>query len=172
MQRYLPFLPIILIIIIISHFHLTHADNTDVIKNLEERLLFASKLLGASDFMKSTETVNCPCEKYCTGQCFSSGCIVCTASTWNFPGGESLCYSPGPLGSGLLCQVNRTSGKPTENPCCNSPKIKSTCTLDGNSCCASGDCSTCPSYKQVEIFPSLKGVKRQWNNQTSECTDV
>ena len=54
MQRYLPFLPIILIIII-SHFHLTHADNTDVIKNLEERLLFASKLLGASDFMKSTE---------------------------------------------------------------------------------------------------------------------
>ena len=147
--------------------------DTNVIKELEARLAFAGKLVGESDFIYGTsEKVNCPCEKYCTGQCFSSGCIVCTASTWSFPGGEKECFSPGPLGSGLLCEVNRTTGKATETPCCNSPKIKSTCSLDINSCCSNGDCSTCPSYKQMNIFPSLKGTKRRWNTISSECTDI
>ena len=145
----------------------------NITKELEDRLAFAGKLLGESDFIYGiAEKVSCPCEKYCTGQCFSSGCIVCTASTWSFPGGESECFSPGPLGSGLLCEVNRTTGKATEIPCCNSPKIKSTCSLVANSCCSSGDCSTCPSYKQMNIFPSLEGTKRQWNNNSNECTDI
>ena len=148
--------------------------DSDIIQQLEARLSFAGQLLGQSEFIfKKQPPVACPCEKYCTGQCFSTGCIVCSASTWNFPGGEDECYSPGPLGNGLLCEVNRTTGLPTEIPCCNPPGSQaSTCTLQPNSCCETGDCSKCPSYKQDKIFESLKGTKRKWNNETNECVDI
>eukprot|EP00547_Thalassionema_nitzschioides_P014860 CAMPEP_0194248952 /NCGR_PEP_ID=MMETSP0158-20130606/19476_1 /TAXON_ID=33649 /ORGANISM="Thalassionema nitzschioides, Strain L26-B" /LENGTH=72 /DNA_ID=CAMNT_0038985377 /DNA_START=82 /DNA_END=296 /DNA_ORIENTATION=+ len=62
----------------------TEDHHSDVIiKDLEARLLFASQLLGASDFRDATESVvHCPCQKYCMGQCFSSGCMPCATSTW------------------------------------------------------------------------------------------
>ena len=150
-------------------------EDSNIIQQLEARLSFAGQLLGQSEFIikKQGSVVECPCEKYCTGQCFSTGCIVCNASTWNFPGGEDECYSPGPLGNGLLCEVNRTTGMPTEIPCCNPPGTQaSTCTLEPNSCCETGDCSKCPSYKQDAIFKTLKGRKRKWNSTTNVCVDI
>ena len=70
-------------------------EDSNIIQQLEARLSFARQLLGQSEFIikKQGSVVECPCEKYCTGQCFSTGCIVCSASTWNFPGGEDECYS-------------------------------------------------------------------------------
>ena len=118
-----------------------------VVVELRARLLSASAVLAAAAGVKGP--VACTCASYCTGQCFAAACAPCTADTWSFPGGASLCFDPGPLGNGLLCQVagpstNRTT---TKNACC---------TTGGASpdlCASGGHGALCPCRKPGVPLP-------------------
>ena len=129
-----------------------------VVAELRARLLSASAVLAAAAGVEGP--VACTCASYCTGQCFAAACAPCTADTWSFPGGASLCFDPGPLGNGLLCQVagpstNRTT---TKNACCTAGGAA--CALPAGSCCGSGSCRSCPSYPPPPtIFESLNRTR-------------
>ena len=148
---------------------LSHAQSeASVTTLLRAKLLLASRLLASSSPLLSPDfPLNCSCEGYCTGQCFAMRCAPCNASTFSFPGGEGLCEDVGPLGTGLLCHVER-NGTLTTSPCCTSHGP--TCWLPVDSCCSFGDCSTCPPYPMViGLFPPLK---RRFVNSSSECLEV
>ena len=139
-------------------------DNTIDIEALQNRLAEASHLLRYSQFIMTQQSsspllesfkheqqssiitsINCSCHDYCIGNCFSLMCAPCSPSAFSWPGGQELCYHPGPLGTGLLCHVDRASNTVTENACCT--RDGPTCFLPRNSCCEKGDCSTCPHKK-------------------------
>lgn len=141
-----------------------------IINALRKRLQEASDLIGVARPIAANEQLKrvCPCEDYCTGRCFSIMCAPCDPSAFSFPGGESLCLSVGPLGTGLLCHVDRLSGNVTENACCS--ESGPTCWLPSGSCCASGDCTTCPTHQYPNnltlLYPPLTRV---FDNTTSTC---
>ena len=78
-----------------------------VVAELRARLLSASAVLAAAAGVEGP--IACTSASYCTGQCFAAACAPCTADTMSFPGGAPLCFDPGPLGNGLLCQVAGSS---------------------------------------------------------------
>lgn len=140
-------------------------------ENLRTMLRLSAAQLARSQFLDiDADPIMCSCEHYCSGKCFASSCASCPPSTWSFPGGEELCYDPGPLGTGLLCQVNPSTGSVSETACCtvHGP----TCTLDKGSCCASGDCTTCPVFpSRTPLFPQLDTVgARYFNSTTNTCS--
>jgi hypothetical protein len=129
-----------------------------IIENLLQRTALVSKmLLGPA--------VNCSCSDYCQGNCFAFGCALCDPSAFSFPGGESLCLAPGPLGCGLLCRVDHATRLVTEHACCNVNGPQ--CYLPANSCCSDGGCSTCPApppprpdeLPSDEIYPMLNSSR-------------
>ena len=129
----------------------------------ESAVLFSR--IGLAGQPCAGEAVSCSCEGYCSGSCFAPGCAGCPAATWSFPGGESMCLDPGPLGSGLLCTLN-AQGTATQDACCSVGGKH--CALPTGSCCASGDCSACPPPQTKRLFPPLN-ASRFWNGTTSTC---
>ena len=132
-------------------------SNSDVVKErLRERLAVVSKLLTQSGFLAKQGPVACSCSDYCSGQCFAPSCAPCPPSTWSFPGGQDLCFDPGPLGTGLLCKVDPASGRVTSNACCTADGPA--CVLPTSACCSTGDCSSCPpppAPTTAHLFPAL-----------------
>lgn len=126
-----------------------------IIEALRKRLITVSGLLRNTRPLSSSDTYKqqCSCEDYCTGRCFSMMCSPCSPDAFSFPGGEGLCLNVGPLGTGLLCHVDPTSGNITENACCN--EEGPTCWLPQGSCCADGDCGTCPTSHYANNLTSL-----------------
>jgi hypothetical protein len=144
---------------------------TVVIDALRKRLVEVSNLLRDTRPLSPSETfkLGCSCEDYCTGRCFSMMCSPCAPSIFSFPGGESLCLSVGPLGTGLLCHVDPRSGNITDNACCN--EEGPTCWLPQDSCCASGDCSTCPTSHYANNLTNLyPPLQRVFVNSTCKST--
>jgi len=135
---------------------------------LRARLENAQALLARSEFLPNKAVpVQCSCQNYCQGACFSSGCDTCRPSTWNYPGGEAQCKDPGPLGTGLLCTVNQTTGAVEDEACCGG--ASPACQLPKGSCCSSGGCSSCPKFPRLPpLFPSLRKMRR-WDNTTNTC---
>lgn len=138
------------------------SPNAAVIDSLLTKSALISHMLGAPQI-----SVNCSCSDYCAGNCFtlSGGCALCEPSAFSWPGGQSLCFAPGPLGCGLLCKVG-PSGVVTQDACCNINGPS--CYLPPNSCCSGGDCSTCKApppdprpghLPSSEIFPPLNGSR-------------
>jgi hypothetical protein len=126
-----------------------------VLEVLRAKLKEAGDILTRSAFVVGQPPLRCPCEDYCTGRCFAPQCRPCDASTWSFPGGESFCVNPFPLGEGLLCGIDPHTGNTTSDACC---RVNGTsCQLDPTSCCADGGCSRCPSYppQLKALFPPL-----------------
>lgn len=120
-------------------------DGSSIIEELRRDLLLAQRLLGDAEARGGNHTsypLHCSCEQYCQARCFSIGCIPCDASAFSFPGGESLCLSPGPLGGGLLCQQDG------QTPCC---------TPSGPTCWLPSDCSDCSKYPPAPegLFPKI-----------------
>ena len=116
-----------------------------VLDTLRRDLLLAQRLLAASAVKGPNHSfypLQCTCEDYCGARCFSIGCVPCTPSAFSFPGGESLCLSPGPLGGGLLCQPDG------QTPCC---------TQTGPTCWLPSACDDCSQYPPppTGLFPPL-----------------
>ena len=150
-------------------------EDSNIIQQLEARLSFAGQLLGQSEFIIKSKDQwwSVHVRSTAQGSAFPLVALYAVLLLGIFLVVKMNVTHPAPLGSGLLCEVNRTTGLPTEVPCCNPPGSKaSTCTLETNSCCETGDCSKCPSYKQDTIFKSLKGRKRKWNSTTNVCVDI
>ena len=129
--------------------HATRADDKAVIASLRDRLSEASRLVASSEFIAAASrdnhsaAVQCTCHDYCLGNCFSLQCAPCAPSAFAWPGGRSLCFNPGPLGTGLLCHVDAATGAVTARACCT--RDGPTCVLPRGSCCEHGGCSRCPA---------------------------
>jgi hypothetical protein len=135
-------------------------NDSVVIEALRKRLVAVSELLRYTRPLSASNTYKqqCSCEEYCTGRCFSMMCSPCDPAAFSFPGGEGLCLSVGPLGTGLLCHVDPLSGNLTDNACCS--EAGPTCWLPQGSCCADGDCGTCPTNRYAnnltDLYPPLQ----------------
>lgn len=140
----------------------TESNESNVIDALRRRLVAVSDMLRYTRPLAASVTYKqlCSCEEYCTGRCFSMMCSPCTPGAFSFPGGEGLCLNVGPLGTGLLCHVDPQSGNITENACCS--EDGPTCWLPQGSCCATGDCGTCPTdhypNNLTNLYPPLRRV--------------
>ena len=162
------------VLIVVGVLHVctgVRGDERDlIIAELRHRLALTSTYIGVSQPLAPPHTIyknQCSCEEYCTSTCFSIMCSPCAADDFSFPGGESLCLSVGPLGTGLLCHVDPVSGNLTQNACCSSEGP--TCWLPQDSCCSGGGCSSCPQYHDNSslLFPALR---RTFVNDT--CSDL
>lgn len=145
-------------------------DQDVVIDALRKRLKETSELIGqARAFSANFQlSLRCSCEDYCTGRCFSIMCSPCSPSTFSFPGGQDLCTAVGPLGTGLLCHVDPSSRNVTENACCSDSGP--TCWLPPGSCCAAGDCTTCPTASYPNNLTLLYApLNREFDNTSSTC---
>ena len=154
--------------VLFVHAMLALVQGSDVM-NLQERVRAAAGMLAAALPRSNTQPVACTCAGYCTGQCFAAGCGSCPAGTWSFPGGKSLCVDPGPLGVGILCEIDEQTGNVTRHACCHMNSTR--CTLPEGECCSTGDCSTCPPYPPAPspLFPPLQD--RTWDAQHNACRE-
>ena len=138
---------------------------------------FSNTIRGAWFFghsrFRDDHPVPCSCADYCSGACFAASCATCRAGVWSYPGGEAECFSPGPLGTGLLCATDAESGALTDDACCRSAELdEPACAIAQGSCCESGDCSQCSSFPPpIALFPSLQ-TNRRWDNATNTCMDI
>jgi len=73
--------------------------------------------LGNARWTNETR-LHCTCEAYCRGWTAAVGCGTCLPSAFSFPGGDTMCVHPGPLGTGLLCRMNQTTLEVTGQSCC------------------------------------------------------
>jgi hypothetical protein len=112
--------------------------------------------------------VACDCADYCRGNCFAVGCGVCRPSAFSFRGGEASCYNPGPFGLGLLCSTDPSGKHVIDEPCCQlGGKL---CALPSAcDCAAAGAGAAVRPAGDPELFPSLEGRGRLWDNETSTC---
>lgn len=170
---------VILCVMLYGGWCLDAADGNDVLDDpsavidaLRKRLVEVSGLLRNTRPLSASGVfkLQCSCEEYCTGRCFSMMCSPCSPAAFSFPGGEELCLNVGPLGTGLLCHVDPQSGNLTESACCNADGP--TCWLPQESCCSSGDCSSCPTSHYpnnlTQLYPPLQ---RTFSNSTCKESD-
>eukprot|EP00457_Paulinella_chromatophora_P009847 gb/GEZN01009925.1/.p1 GENE.gb/GEZN01009925.1/~~gb/GEZN01009925.1/.p1 ORF type:complete len:250 (-),score=11.87 gb/GEZN01009925.1/:468-1217(-) len=138
---------------------------------LQQRLA-STALLFSRSILNVGPPLRCSCEQYCGGQCFAPQCGVCGASAFSFPGGQHACVRADPFGLGLLCHVHRSSGQVSASACCQTltSNPDTSCVLPAGSCCAMGDCQTCPDFPRPKLrFPELTG--RHFNSTTNTCSD-
>ena len=133
----------------------------EIIKALRGRLGTVAELLPTCD---ATKAVQCTCDDYCRGACFACGCSACAAAEWSFLGGAELCTDPGPLGTGLLCAVDASSGLTTKEPCC---------TVGGQYCALppgtpQGRCN-CPQAASLALYPPLP---REFDSSKNTCEET
>jgi multimeric flavodoxin WrbA len=141
--------------------------------------------LGRAKWTKETQ-LNTTCEAYCRGWTAAVGCGTCASDAFSFPGGAEMCVHPGPLGTGLLCRMNETTGEPTPKSCCG---VGGPCQLPKPSqedwkdksqwpggCCWGGDCGKCPGGSPIsDEFPLLNETRtipenrRYFDTKTSKC---
>jgi hypothetical protein len=158
---------LLLIAVAQAHIHTAVGDVPPEIEIalLRQKLLEAATIISQAELGPRQKPVQCSCEGYCMGTCFAPLCLPCPAGTWSFPGGEQSCVNPFPLGQGLLCDIDNTSGRAGDQACCRVDGPS--CQLPPDSCCASGDCGSCPPYPiPVQVFPPLN---RTFANNT--CKD-
>ena len=89
-------------------------DSDPLVTELRLRLKQTSNLLASSVFRNQSDRIYCSDADFKAGRCFSVACAPCKASAL---GKKDLCSNPGPLGTGLLCQVDY-QGKVQDMPCC------------------------------------------------------
>jgi len=150
--------------------------------------------LGRSRWTNDTR-LHCTCEAYCRGWTAAPGCGTCLPSAFSFPGGDSMCVHPGPLGTGLLCRMNQTTLQPTGQSCCgeggpcqlptpeSAPWSPSSTAQDKSegwpgSCCAGGKCGNCPGGSPLsDRFPLLNDTRtyaanrRYFDYAAMQCKD-
>eukprot|EP00658_Telonema_sp_P-2_P052038 TRINITY_DN4017_c0_g2_i1.p1 TRINITY_DN4017_c0_g2~~TRINITY_DN4017_c0_g2_i1.p1 ORF type:complete len:366 (+),score=42.36 TRINITY_DN4017_c0_g2_i1:51-1148(+) len=139
----------------------------------------------------SPETrISSTCESYCRGWSAAVGCGTCKRSAFSFPGGDSICIHPGPLGTGLLCRVNQTTLEVTGESCCGVggpcelPKPSAWDFLDtstqwpGGCCAGAANCAGCPGGSPLsDRFPLLNDTRtlavnrRYFDYNTNTCME-
>ena len=143
-------------------------DYVEITKVLRGRLGTVAELLPTCD---ATKAVQCTCDDFCRGACFACGCSTCAAAAFSnqsFPGHAALCTDPGPLGTGLLCAVDASSGLTTKEPCCTVGGQY--CALPPGSCCEKGSCQTCPKpAASLALYPPLP---REFDSSKNTCEET
>ncbi|GLQ74329.1 hypothetical protein [Vibrio penaeicida] len=135
----------------------TGMSENEVITELQSRLITTSYLLKESKFVERNQKVICKGVDFAQGKCFAPACAPCEPSA--FKKDKIGCLDPGPLGTGLLCQV--TNGEVSDKPCC----------IDGQSCELESSppvSKTNEKSMNYQLFPSL--TDRKFEN--NKCVSV
>lgn len=136
----------------------TGLSENEVITELQSRLKTTSYLLKESKFVERNQKVTCKGGDFAQGKCFAPACAPCEPSALTVAH-QSGCLDPGPLGTGLLCQV--TNGEVSYKPCC----------IDGQSCELESSppvSKTNEKSMNYQLFPPL--TDRKFEN--NKCVSV